>query len=81
MTGNLVKIQRASEPQNLATQLRSLADRIENGEQPARTVVVIIDDRESGDLIREVYGYRPRVSDELGMLEFTKSLVWESRHG
>ena len=77
---NVLEVRRDSDRDKLVTELRALADNLENGKVGARTLILIADDRDDGSLRHWIFGYQPRSSDLLGMLEFVKFAYWKCEH-
>lgn len=73
----VVAINRASDLANLARNMRELADDIESGKLKPRTLIVVMDERETSTLTKDVYGYVPRPTDEIGMLVWAQHKVLE----
>lgn len=75
MSLHVLPIAELEGPASLPAQLRALADDIErNGN--ARTALIVLDLTDDG-VSALCYGYRPRMSNTLGLLEYAKKLYSE----
>lgn len=74
---NVVAITPNDQRSRITASLRKLADEIQSGECDPVTLVVIVDSRSESDLSVRTMGYRPRLSETIGLLEFAKICVYE----
>lgn len=76
MTVHELKPMDVDGPVNIPASLRELADEIEAGTFNPRTII-IIQNLEDRGVDAHCIGYRPKVSETLGLLEYAKLMFFE----